>query len=55
MAYLALAGEASWSMFDETDILPVGAALWAADIEAKNTAMMNTTAPDLREAARTAE
>lgn len=33
----------------------VGAALWAADIEAKNTAMLNTTAPELQEAARTAE
>lgn len=33
----------------------VGAALWAADIEAKNTAMTKTTAPDLREAAREAE
>lgn len=33
----------------------VGAALWAADIEAKNTSMTRTTAPDLREAARQAE
>ncbi|KUI61996.1 Outer spore wall protein RRT8 [Cytospora mali] len=33
----------------------VGAALWAADIEAKNTNMTRTTAPDLREAARQAE
>ncbi|CAN8100594.1 unnamed protein product [Discula destructiva] len=34
----------------------VGAALWAADIEAKNTAMTKTTAPGLREeAARSAE
>lgn len=42
-------------MSGETDTFLVGAALWAADIEAKNTAMTNTTAPDLREAAREAE
>lgn len=35
--------------------LKVGAALWAADIEAKNTAMLNTTAPELRDAAQNAE
>lgn len=33
----------------------VGAALWAADIEAKNTAMTKTTAPGLREEARSVE
>ncbi|PSR77775.1 hypothetical protein BD289DRAFT_377472 [Coniella lustricola] len=33
----------------------VGAALWAADIEAKNTAMLETTAPGLREVAEQAE
>ncbi|TDZ18254.1 Outer spore wall protein RRT8 [Colletotrichum orbiculare MAFF 240422] len=33
----------------------VGAALWAADIEAKNTAMTDGTAPALRETARKAE
>lgn len=34
---------------DETNFLLVGAALWAADIEAKNTNMTKTTAPGLRE------
>ncbi|OTA58627.1 hypothetical protein K449DRAFT_407426 [Hypoxylon sp. EC38] len=33
----------------------VGAALWAADIEQKNTQMTHGTAPDLREAAKKAE
>ncbi|KAK4189191.1 hypothetical protein QBC35DRAFT_152757 [Podospora australis] len=33
----------------------VGAALWAADIEAKDTEMTKTTAPELRDAARKAE
>ncbi|KAK7743824.1 hypothetical protein SLS53_003843 [Cytospora paraplurivora] len=33
----------------------VGAALWAADIESRDTSMTRTTAPDLREAARQAE
>ncbi|KAI5464507.1 hypothetical protein BGZ63DRAFT_350302 [Mariannaea sp. PMI_226] len=33
----------------------VGAALWAADIEAKNTPMAGGTAPELREAAKKAE
>lgn len=37
-------------------LLSVGAALWAADIEAKHTAMTQTTAPSLREEiARSAE
>lgn len=40
---------------DETDTSTVGAALWAADIEAKNTAMTKTTAPNLQETARQAE
>ncbi|KAI8162078.1 hypothetical protein K4K49_006851 [Colletotrichum sp. SAR 10_70] len=33
----------------------VGAALWAADIEAKNTSMTDSTAPTLRETAKNAE
>ncbi|KAH6894091.1 hypothetical protein B0T10DRAFT_545658 [Thelonectria olida] len=33
----------------------VGAALWAADIESKNTSMTDGTAPDLRETAKKAE
>lgn len=33
----------------------VGAALWAADIEAKATSMTDGTAPNLREVAKKAE
>ncbi|KAK4175698.1 hypothetical protein QBC36DRAFT_291251 [Triangularia setosa] len=33
----------------------VGAALWAADIEAKDTEMTKATAPELREAAKKVE
>jgi hypothetical protein len=33
----------------------VGAALWAADIEAKENEMTGSTAPELREAAKKAE
>lgn len=33
----------------------VGAALWAADIEQKNTQMTQGTAPNLRESAKKAE
>jgi hypothetical protein len=33
----------------------VGAALWAADIEKKNTSMTDSTAPTLRETAKKAE
>lgn len=33
----------------------VGAALWAADIEAKNTEMTRETAPNLREAIQKAK
>jgi hypothetical protein len=35
--------------------LVVGAALWAADIEAKNTSMTDSTAPSLRETAEKAD
>lgn len=46
---------------NETKIWPltawviVGAALWAADIEARGTTMTETTAPNLRAAAKKAE
>ena len=33
----------------------VGAALWAADLEQKNTSMSQVTAPNLRESAKKAE
>jgi hypothetical protein len=33
----------------------VGAALWAADIEAKESEMSKSTAPELRETAKKAE
>jgi len=38
-----------------TAAIAVGAALWAADIEQKNTEMTEGTAPGLRESAQKAE
>lgn len=38
-----------------TAVTAVGAALWAADIEQKNTDMTAGTAPNLRESAKKAE
>lgn len=39
----------------DTDSFIVGAALWASDIEKKNTSMTDGTAPGLREIAEKAE